>query len=241
MRRVITLFAVGGLASLTANPAIASALDDHFARHVDPEGRAVLREFAGCKAERYPAAAQVALRADLSMVQLQIRFPDMISTPQCFKSAIFHSRRMAIGDGFYQGYLAEALLLRDYSAASLPDIARTASLPREAMPAPDETKLPDKLRTDFALVRESGAFDLVAECVARAAPVSVYRFVTGRPDTADEGNGFTALQGAITPCLTDGNLPAYPTFAWQITLARQLYRLLDAARPVPHTEATPHA
>ena len=234
--RRLALAAVAAVA--VAAGAAASPLADSLAQFADPSLRATLREYATCKAGRHAPAARVALRDDLSTTEIQLRYPELLSN-ECFKAAVFHARKMQIVNGIYQGFLAEGLLVHDYPVATLPDLAGVAPLPHDTIPAFDETQVSQRQRDSFARMRELSAFGRVAECVARAAPASVYRFVTAVPDSPEESGGFAGLQPVITPCLIQGNIAALPAFAWRFALAATLFQLVDRARPI--ASEVPHA
>ena len=209
----------------------ASPLADGLVQFADPGLRATLREYAACKAMRHASSARVALRDDLSTTEIQRRYPELLSN-ECFKPAVFHARKLQIVNGMYQGFLAEGLLLRDYPLAALPDFVGAAPLPHDTIPAFDETQVSQRQRDSFARMREMSAFSRVAECVARAAPVPVYRFVTVSPDSPEESGGFAGLQSVVTLCQTKGNSAPLPAFAWRFALAATLFQLVDKARPI---------
>lgn len=230
--------ALAAVVAVAAAAAAASPLADSLAQFADPGVRATLREYATCKAVHHGSAARVALRDDLSTTEIQLRYPELLSN-ECFKPAVFHSRKMQIVNGIYQGFLAEGLLMHDYPLATLPDLAGVAPLPHDTIPTFDETQVSQRQRDSFARMREMSAFGRVAECVARAAPVPVYRFVTATPDSPEESGGFAELQPVITLCLTRGNIAALPAFAWRFALAATLFQLVDKARPIANE--VPHA
>jgi len=234
--------AIAALALAVTIPerAEASALGEYFAGFAAPDTRQSVRHFATCTTKRYPAEVQASLRGQLPTSAIASRYPNLIK-PACAPRAVFKYKNTRIIDGLFQSDLAEAMLRMDYFGQALPSVANSPPLPKNVVPEFDETKMSEQLRTSFAVIRESTVLDAVAECVSRAAPAAVGALVASEPDSSDEARIFSALKPAMETCSVNTPVAEVPTFAWRATLAMRLYLLVDAARPVSHSGATPNA
>jgi len=233
---ILALFGAPGAAYANGQ----AALDGYFAPWSGPNGLSTLRHLASCVVERHPGAAQSIVREVGGDAELRARTDQLIDS-KCIKMFFFRSSRTSISPPTYLPLLAEALLKRDYVAAQLPSVEAVAPLNHPALPdVPIESVHPrhrDSFIVDKALVQ----LELATECVARAEPAKVLLLASALPDSPAEREALAALDSASSSCGRDSLQHTFPTFARRGALVMNLYRLVDAARPVAHREVAPDA
>jgi hypothetical protein len=144
---------------------------------------------------------------------------------------------MRFPGAMYRYAMAEALIVRDYTAG-LPDGVAAATPPaREEPETLDEAKLPkgkrgEEVRQRFVRAQGFHVLDTLTECVARTNPQgSLALLKTGLGNTGETA-AFAALKPAIAGCLPPGQTVNFNRTVLRGSLAFNLYRLAYAVRPV---------
>jgi len=184
---------------------------------------------ARCIAHRHPNEVQSVIRtqdtsSDGKHVLIEV---------SCMKTRYFRHSTIALNIVYYS-YLAEALLVSDYAALTLPDISHVAPLDHPTAPDVDLAKFPPQYRKRFIIDKWWRNLNIVAECVARAAPAKVFALARTGTDSPQEKEMMDSLSDQLATCKASALSPLAPVFAVRAVLSENLYRLVDAARPVVH-------
>jgi hypothetical protein len=198
------------------------------------------RKLAECIAARYPNVVQKVMRSQDASTDVKNGIHEL-QDMHCLKARIFRTVKFTL-TGTYYSELAEVLLTTDYKASKLPDFQHVAPLFHSRPPEVDPAHLSSQYSDIFAVGRWHFDLDSVAECVARAVPDQVFALAQSKPDSAGEVDMFGQLRKQLEVCKVSELSPAPPSFAVRAALSENLYRLVDAARPVAHEKGEgPHA
>ena len=209
-------------------------IDRVFSSWAKPKGLVTIRHMAYCVVDRHPHAAQTIVREMGADSDLQARSGQLIDS-KCVKQYFFRVSATRISSPVYLPLLAEALLLRDYGG-QLPDVAHVKQQDHPALPEVELDGVHPRYREAFLVDRTLHRLNLVADCGARTAPDNVFNLARTSPDSIDENKALGALEHSISACGGNDLTYKFPTFVWRGALVINLYRLVDAARPVAHPE-----
>jgi hypothetical protein len=212
-----------------------AAIDLYFSIAANKSDRSTLHEFAYCTVGRHPADAQEMVRKQGTDEDL-LKHSATLVDGGCLKAAVFKSKRARLSAPVYLPVLAEALLVRDYAASNLPSVNSVEPLEHPSLPDVDISKVYPRYRSQFEFDWALHRLDVLGECVARADPQAVFSLSKTEHDSAEEDAVLGSLQGTISSC--NGTALGFKPqpFVWRGALVMNLYRLVDAARPVAHEE-----
>jgi hypothetical protein len=209
-----------------------SPVTAHLAVDEGAQQREDRQAMARCIAKRHPIEVQSVIRSQDASLDVR-GGKHVLNEVSCAKARFFRNSTFALNDIYYS-YLAEYLLVSDYTSLTLPDIAHAAPLNHPAPPDVDPATLPPQYRDRFTIDRWRRSLDVISECVARAAPDKVFALAATKTDSQRETAVMDGLRDQLAICKASALSPAAPIFALRASLSENLYRLVDATRPVTH-------
>jgi hypothetical protein len=237
----ISAFVLGCLATPTSASADAqSTIDGMLSHWSEPKGLDTIRHLANCTAKRFPASSQNFIRVVGDETYI-LSNKNTLMNNKCFKTYWFKNSVTTAVSYIYAPLLAENLLVQNYDVSNIPDLGQVDELDHPALPLVDIDDVHPRYRDMFVVDKITDDLERITECVARAHPQDVFRLAETVPESADESSRLNALQPAITNCGGAKLTVTVPSFLWRGALVKNLYRLVDAARPVTHSEVTPNA
>jgi hypothetical protein len=198
------------------------------------ETRQVFTDFAACAAKQNTKEAQAVVLSLIPNDEIIKKHPAVV-TPSCMAPG--GQLRMP-GDYLRYG-LAEALVRRELASGLPADIRLAARLEHFEVKEADYQPKPGKKvstrelaelqkRKERALAFR--ALSIYGECVVRTDAAGALRLVLSKSVSAAETQAFTALQPALSECMTEGRTIELDRAALRGTIAMNLYRLARAPR-----------
>lgn len=212
-----------------------ATIDEYYSPWANPRALTNLRHLATCVVDRHGTVAQEFVRQMGSEKELRARSKQLIDD-RCLRALLFRASATRVDSSVYYPMIAEALLMKNYSADQLPPTAGVGPLEHPSLPdVPIETVHPH-YRDSFVVSSAVRHLQAASECAARVEPELVFALAQTEPESTTERQALSSLDSILNACGAGPLQYSYPAFVKRGALVANLYRLVDAARHSPQPE-----